>query len=207
MALEWTDEDRNGGKKGFKPGDHLPGGEKHRARPPVRKKEKPLIPGKGKQSFTIVVDTREQHPYTFSDMVSRKLDHGDYSVSGLERFVAIERKSMQDLHGSFTHGRARFERECLALSQYAYPALVIEGSYFELLSPVAHSKAQPESIVASVLSWSVKYGLHVFFVENRSGGEDLVYRLLNQAVRLWNKGELRGRKWQKTKTKEEPKNQ
>lgn len=181
----------------FNAKDHLPGGDK-RATPSTKKKKLHLIPGKGTQSFTIIVDTREQHPYTFADMVSRKLDHGDYSVAGLDGLVAVERKSMQDLHGSFTHGRARFERECKALSEYAYAALVIEGSYFEVLAPVKNSKASPESIVASVLSWSIKYGLHVYFVENRAGGEDLVYRLLNQAVRLWNKGELRGTKWQKT---------
>lgn len=197
MALEFTNDDEGEGTgKPFKPGDHLPGGKKRNLPPP--KKKDLLIPGKGKQSFTIVVDTREQHPYTFADMVSRKLDHGDYSVSGMERMVSIERKSMQDLHGSFTHGRARFQKECLALSQYAFAALIIEGSYLELLSPVKMSKAKPESIAASVLSWSIKYGLHVYFAENRAGGEDLVFRLLNQAVRLWNKGELRGRKWQMT---------
>ena len=186
----------------FRPEDHLPGGKKGKQKRVARKKAVALlIPGQGKQSFTIVVDSREQRPYEFADMAVRGLKHGDYSVGGMEGLVVIERKSMQDLHGSLTHGRERFRRECEALAKYSYAAIVIEGDYFELLAPVKHSKASPESIVASVLSWSVRYGLPVFFVGNRVGGQDLIYRLLNQVVRLYNKGEFPGGRCAKGQTR------
>jgi len=44
--------------------------------------------------FTIIVDTREQTPWTFDNYVvaSQKLDTGDYSIQGLEHIFTIERK-------------------------------------------------------------------------------------------------------------------
>ena len=44
--------------------------------------------------FTIIIDTREQQPWTFEHYTTanRKLDTGDYSVEGLENLLAIERK-------------------------------------------------------------------------------------------------------------------
>ena len=51
--------------------------------------------------ITVVVDTREQEPYSFdSDKVSavrKALPAGDYSLVGLEERVAVERKSLTDL--------------------------------------------------------------------------------------------------------------
>lgn len=44
--------------------------------------------------ITILVDTREQTPWEFShySTAKQKLDTGDYTVSGLEDKLAIERK-------------------------------------------------------------------------------------------------------------------
>ena len=48
--------------------------------------------------MTIIIDTREQNPLPFSLMAERvTLATGDYPVKGLERFVAVERKSRDDL--------------------------------------------------------------------------------------------------------------
>lgn len=46
------------------------------------------------EDFTIIVDTREQQPWTFEEYVvaNKKLDTGDYSIEGLQDFFAIERK-------------------------------------------------------------------------------------------------------------------
>lgn len=45
-------------------------------------------------NFTIIVDTREQQPWTFDNYTtaSKKLDTGDYSIDGLQHVLAIERK-------------------------------------------------------------------------------------------------------------------
>ena len=46
------------------------------------------------EDFTIIIDTREQQPWSFEDYVvaNKKLDTGDYSIEGLQDVFAIERK-------------------------------------------------------------------------------------------------------------------
>ena len=46
------------------------------------------------QDFTIIIDTREQKPWTFTDHLTShaKLDTGDYAIKGLEHELCIERK-------------------------------------------------------------------------------------------------------------------
>ena len=50
-------------------------------------------------SPVIIIDTREQIPWEFRDLPTEPgtLDTGDYSVSGLEHLIAVERKSLDDL--------------------------------------------------------------------------------------------------------------
>lgn len=50
----------------------------------------------------LVIDTREQRPYTFTDsrvggVVHAALPAGDYSVQGCEMQIAVERKSLPDV--------------------------------------------------------------------------------------------------------------
>ena len=62
----------------------------------------------------VVIDSREQHPLSFSSAVQTEvaaLPIGDYSIKGLEDDVVIERKSLGDLLGSITHERERFGKE------------------------------------------------------------------------------------------------
>jgi len=62
--------------------------------------------------MTIIVDSREQLPYKFqTPSIKAALDTGDYSIAGLEHFIAIERKTLPDLIGCLCNGRERFERE------------------------------------------------------------------------------------------------
>jgi len=58
-----------------------------------------------------IIDTREQNPFPFSLPTGRRtLATEDYSVKGLERAVAVERKSPDDLVGCLKNGqRERYE--------------------------------------------------------------------------------------------------
>ena len=95
--------------------------------------------------FAVVIDTREQLPWTFgglwSDSSARggrrpivvdqrvaTLQQGDYSLVGHESQVAIERKSLADLFGTLGQGRERFERELARLAELDRAAIVIEAS-------------------------------------------------------------------------------
>lgn len=80
--------------------------------------------------FNIIADTREQQPWEFSSekidqVISRKLDTGDYTVEGLEDKLCIERKkSVAELAGNVTDDR--FERELERMSEFPHAFLLLE---------------------------------------------------------------------------------
>ena len=128
--------------------------------------------------FTIVVDTREQLPYAFTGAVTRTLTSGDYSIAGLEDRVAIERKSKPDAYASLGRGRARVRREVERLALLDYAAIVVEDSVPGFLHRPAHAKMNPRSAICSLLAWSVKYNVPVFFAGDRAHGRALTQQLL-----------------------------
>lgn len=145
----------------------------------------------------IIIDSREQQPYTFETPNERgALETGDYSIQGLENRVAIERKTVDDLIGCLTTGRERFERELYRARSLDYFAVVIEGSLRELANGEYRSQMNPKSAIQSLLAFSVRYRLPVFFCENRSYGERVTESLLlkyhRQLVKMVEATEITG---------------
>ena len=137
------------------------------------------------ENLTIIVDSREQKPYLFDGYktVTHCLPVGDYSLSNLENEISIERKSLNDMIGSLSSGRERFEKEIQRGSQLLYFSLIIESSLNDLLSGKYRSRMLPASAVQTLLSWSVKYRLPVFFAESRQHGEKITLSLLQKYAR------------------------
>jgi len=133
-----------------------------------------------KPKLTIVIDTREQLPYEFETSVTKTLKTGDYSILGLENDVAVERKTKEDAYGSCGARRVRFEKEMMRLSKFNYAAVVIEASLSSLLTPPSYTKVSPLVVVNSFVSWTVKYGVHVFFASNREYARNLVQLILQK---------------------------
>ena len=140
--------------------------------------------------FTVVVDTREQHPFAFHGITGvrgRKLEietcraglkTGDYSIQGLEDKVAVERKSKVDLYGTVGRGRARFEREIERLAAMQFPAVVLECDLQSLLRPPERSRVSPSSVLNSLVAWSVRHRIPVWTCPGRRFAEIVTYRLL-----------------------------
>jgi DNA excision repair protein ERCC-4 len=127
----------------------------------------------------IVVDTREQRPYLFPHFVSKALKAGDYSLEGFESRVAVERKSKEDAYGSLGSGRQRFEAEWLRLSKLDYGGIVIESGLPDFLrEPPAYSLMNPRAALCTLVAWSIKYGVPVWFAGDRRHAKALVLRLL-----------------------------
>ena len=139
--------------------------------------------------FTIVTDNREQLPYEFPSAVSRTLPTGDYSIEGFEDRVAIERKSKADAYKSLGHGRARFQRKLERLARFDYAAIVIEDSVPGFLNRPSHSKMNPRSAMCSLIAWSVRYRVPVFFAGDREHGLALTQKLLQMYWKY--RGEVR----------------
>ena len=83
--------------------------------------------------MTIVIDTREQQPWSFGDYAEVKrgtLLAGDYAVEGDLGF-AVERKSLNDFVGTVSSGWARFRREIEKARELGFPAfpIVVEADF------------------------------------------------------------------------------
>ena len=71
--------------------------------------------------FHIIIDTREQQPWSFEHHVTsnEKLDTGDYSVKGLEEILCIERKkSVSEIANNITEKRFKDVIESLHYIYY-----------------------------------------------------------------------------------------
>ena len=144
----------------------------------------------GIKNFTIIVDTREQSPYSFQgvspipDTIVRGLSTGDYSLDGYEDRVTVERKSLSDLYGSVGTGRDRFEREMGRMAQLEFSAVVVEAEWSTIiLSPPSRSRLKPVSVLATIIAWMQRYDVHWLTCPNRVFAEKLTHRILDRWYR------------------------
>jgi DNA excision repair protein ERCC-4 len=144
-----------------------------------------------KPKRVLLVDSREQRPFQFTAPVRAEFDDGGVSVLGLSEgdyaiaidglaplSIRIERKSLSDFYGCVGNGRDRFVRELERLTQYQHRALVIEGSLSDVIGGFDRSAVHPKSAIGSLIAWSVRYGLAIWFAETHARAADLTQRAL-----------------------------
>lgn len=123
----------------------------------------------GHMTPTIVIDTREQLPYSFEGLptITQKLEAGDYSILGFEDVVTIERKSLDDLVKSLINDRKRFLKVAHKMKDYPHSYLVVECSLRDIYSRHYASGAHPNSILGAIVSVNVDYGIPVILAGDR----------------------------------------
>ena len=144
-------------------------------------------------NMVVIVDSREQkngHLLKYFDdngikWVCKKLDTADYSFElpnykhlGLDRKILVEKKnSLDEITGNFTTSRDRFQREFERITDEHLHLVIENTTWKKVVNGSYRSKMHPNSLIASLLSWSVRYGFKVWF-----GGKDespmLIYNLL-----------------------------
>lgn len=133
-------------------------------------------------TVAVVIDTREQQPYAFDPAVVTAvrcaLPVGDYSLTGHETSVAIERKSLDDYAHSVIRDRVRFARELRALAEYDLGCVVVEGSLDDIAGRRYRSGAHPDAVLGATLSIIVDHGVPVFFCGDRQHARRFVEGLL-----------------------------
>lgn len=122
--------------------------------------------------FTVIVDTREQSPFSFrgikgdSDQAGRTyvvpteratLATGDYSIAGFEDQITIERKSHSDLYGTMIRELPRFIKEFERMRTYRFSAVVVEADWARIITPPVGSKANGKSISRGIMSLQLRY--------------------------------------------------
>ncbi|MCK6465097.1 MAG: ERCC4 domain-containing protein [Phycisphaerae bacterium] len=144
----------------------------------------------------ILIDTREQDPFTFANLPSEPgtLDTGDYSVRGLEHLVAVERKSLDDLLACVGRERDRFKRELQRLRAYRFRLLIVETTAADLeqgaypgggegARPLWRSKLTPAHVLGSLAAWTAQYSLPVWLGGTHDESGRFAERFLYQAAR------------------------
>lgn len=135
----------------------------------------------------ILIDSREQNPYSFSgfdvEPITTALPSGDYSLPGFTDRVAVERKELNDLLGCLTHDRDRFKRELERLRSYESAALVIEAPFEAIAAGAYRSRMVPEAAIQSLYAIMAAYRMPVFFAGDRDGGEQFVFDFLRHCAR------------------------
>ena len=163
--------------------------------------------------FTIIIDTAEQHPFTFRHVkadadkecelfevttVGQCLgrhpeSYGDYSLVGGERRCCVERKSAEDFYSTilgFEDGhRDRFEKELENLSKIEAPMLVIESTrdQFLLETPELGVKTKQQNakiLYRSILAFEQDYRVPIVWSGSRAAAEHDAFRWM---YRFWEK--------------------
>ena len=142
------------------------------------------------QPVTLLVDTREQEPYSFDARLvvveRRALPAGDYSVAGLEGVVAVERKTLDDFVSTVIHSRPRFREELKKLAGYRAACVAVEGSLLDVLMHRYRGDAHPNAVLGSALSIILDYRIPVFFCSSRQAACQFVQAYLLGAHARWN---------------------
>lgn len=141
------------------------------------------------QAPTIIIDTREQEPYSFDPRLAtamrRALPAGDYSVDGLEACVAVERKTLDDFVSTVIHSRERFRSELQKLATYRAACVVVEAGLTDILQRRYRGEAHPNAVLGNVLSIILDYRVPVFFCANRQAACHFVQAYLLAAHARW----------------------
>jgi len=140
---------------------------------------------------TIVVDSREQEPYSFDARLvaveRRALPAGDYSVAGLENSVAVERKSLDDFVSTVIHSRERFRNELRKFASYRAACVVVEAGLLDVLQHRYRSEAHPNAVLGNALSIILDFHIPVFFCSSRQAACQFVQAYLLAVRARWSK--------------------
>ncbi len=158
------------------------------------------------KSLVVLIDSREQrndHLTSYWDSKKipyevAKLDFCDYSFKlpadpdfGLGRdfyfcdLVSVERKgSLEELSENLTAGRLRIESEFIR-SKGRVHLLIENGSYEDIINHKYRTEYRPVSFLASLHSFSERYGFSVCFMPNSAVSGQFIYYTFYYFLRNW----------------------
>jgi ERCC4-type nuclease len=132
--------------------------------------------------FTIIIDTREQQPWSFEHYTTanRKLDTGDYSIEGLEDVICIERKkSINEIANNITE--SRFIDVVDRMSKFKYAFMLLEFNLEQVLNyPIGSNlprrlwgkiKITPAFIMKHILELQLNHNIKIMFCGSPSNAE------------------------------------
>lgn len=151
-------------------------------------------------SMVYVVDNREQSTMALSKRleylqpnVRETVNAGDYTAKTLLPDgtwfylpVAIERKmSLTEIAGNLTRERERFRAEFNRAREHGIRLYILieQASWEGAYAGAYRSKMRPRSLIASLLTWSARYGCSIFLCERSDTGGKLIRDILHYEMR------------------------
>lgn len=148
-------------------------------------------------NFTIIIDTREQKPWSFNDyMVSHaKLDTGDYSIKGLENILCIERKrNVAEIANNITE--SRFKDVIGRMSNIKHSFLLLEFDLEDVMNyPIGSTipkklwskiRISPQYILKHIVDLQIEHNIHIIFCSSSSNAEKIALVLMRKIFKLYN---------------------
>jgi hypothetical protein len=145
--------------------------------------------------FTIIIDTREQKPWTFENhtTANHKLDTGDYSIQGLENLVTIERKrNVAEIANNITE--SRFQDVIDRLSKIKYSFILLEFDLQNVLDyPIGSTipkrlwskiRITPAFLLKHLLELQLEHNIKVIFCGSSSNAEKMALSILKKIHRI-----------------------
>ena len=129
----------------------------------------------------LLIDTSEQAPLRFKCETERKnLLTGDYSLTGVESVLCVERKSIPDLVKTVIGDWQRFSRQLLRMAAMDVAFIVVEGLPSDLLQHRYTGETNPLSVRGRLNKILLRYGVHTVFLENREIAAEWIHNLFDQ---------------------------
>lgn len=123
----------------------------------------------------VLVDTRESQPFTLRanhpNWIGGErrvtLKTGDYTVEGMEEFLALERKNLADLVACTVTYRKRFLASCERLAKFRWRAILIEAAFGDIKSGWEEfgipSEVHPNAVCGTLDAIEAKLGIPVIY--------------------------------------------
>ena len=141
--------------------------------------------------FTIIIDTREQKPWGFSNHATsnHKLDTGDYSIEGLENILAIERKrNISEFANNITE--SRFVDVIERLNKFKYAFILFEFDMKDVMSyPIGSNipkrlwnkiRISPAFIIKHIIDLQVEHNIKIIFCGDSANAEKIALSLMRK---------------------------
>jgi len=150
--------------------------------------------------FTVIIDSREQRSWFFEGITKevkgvthkievptmvRGLKTGDYSIDGYEDKICVERKSVQDLIGTITRGRDRFQNELERMQAMDFSAVIVEGTWEKTLKQCfSTTRMNPVSLDSSMTAFMMRFPrTHWMFRPGRFAAMKTAYKIFDIYLR------------------------
>ena len=164
---------------------------------------RPLDVGTALASMELLVDTREQNTArarerlaaTGLPVVREALPAGDYScrvtlpdgsLLDLSKSIAIERKmDLDELCSCYTHERNRFVREFERAKENGTKMYILleNASWDMAMMGRYRSQMTPQSLVASMLVWMIRYNCHIVTISEFNSGK-MIREILTRETKM-----------------------